>query len=183
MPKVFEIIKGTEAYQSIDKIFNRNKQYTKEFREEFRAKIGVEWENNCSSNVHQLLLEHIPEGTEDQFQKTEKLGRDCCFRVAKVKSKLNKAYLELIKKYNIVDYRLMDFILQHIGVATSSKVLKQASRAFDRYFLELNEDCPEWAIEELNKKDFLKEISEPEFLRLRADYLESLESQAKKEAS
>lgn len=186
---IFEIIPGTLQHAKMERIFNWTTQFNNpEFQAEFKQKIGVEQIDNCSTNTSQLLLEHTPEGTREQFHKELRVGKNCMFYAAKVKSALNKTYLELIKKYGIEEHRMIDFTFSYLHFNTS-RYISQVGRAFERYFLEVKRDCPASFLAEFRGMEFLKEISESEYLRARAEYMESVERQErekkteKKEAS
>jgi hypothetical protein len=171
---IFEILPGTPQNEGIHKVFNWDKQFTDEFQKEFKEQIGVEFNGNCSTNPHRLLLERIPEGQEKQFCKELQTGKKCMFYVARENSKLNKAFKALIEKYNIQEYRILHFSLQYIE-HSAGLAIKEYSQVFERYFIHLKNDYDERLLPFFRSAEWLKEIPESEYLRLRADYLDHLE--------
>jgi hypothetical protein len=176
--KVFEIISGTVQHEKIVKAFTWKNQFDNpDFQREFQEKIGVPFYSNCSVSTRCLMLERIPDNQEGQFSKNKVQGNKCTFFKAKKNSNLQKSYESLIRKHQIQEYRLMDFDLEFNLVSFGKKQIDHYSRAFERFFIVLTDDAYKETINDLSKRDYLKEVPRSEFLRLQADYLDFLDKE------
>jgi hypothetical protein len=174
---IFEIKQGTKQHEDIEKVFHWHEAFSNpEFISEFKQRIGVKPNKNCATDTSRLLLVYIPDGSREQFCKEQVRGENCLFYAAKGTSPLNKAYLDLIKKFQIVEYRLFHFCMSNFSVDVSNG-FKTFYPINDRYFAETRGKLSDYQINTMKSKDFLVEVPEHEFLRLRADFMESIEKE------
>lgn len=115
MKKFYRIKKDTEEYQTAYNIYHFKKAWrNQEFEKEFWEVIGVPPLNNLLIWPYALSLNTIPVGTRDQFKKNKRPSASGYVFEAKVKTDLNKKFLELVKKYNL-EYYEMSFLTIRLG--------------------------------------------------------------------
>jgi hypothetical protein len=178
MGKVFEIIPGTMQHEKITKVFTWKKQFDNpDFLREFKEKIGLPFYKTCATTTGGLLLTTIPNGQEKQFSKNLITGKNGIFHEAKRNSRLHKAFIGLIEKYKIVEYRTSFFTIEN---GLLNRDIDHYHQVFEqRFFIEMKQNADQADIEFISNLDFVREIPQSEFLRLQADYLDQLDKEAK----
>ncbi len=163
MNHYFEVLKGTEEYEILDKVFNWNNSFRdKKKAEELAGALGLENINDVGMNDSALALKEVPDKIKSQFKKNKYRG----FYIAKKNTPLNQAFLEWIKKYNVKKVPTAEFSSRFLPHG-----IKSYHRIFNRYFIRPK------TINLLAFKNHksLKEIKESNYLRLRAEYLDKIE--------
>lgn len=136
-----------------------------EIRKELEDLLEVNIEDNLGIVNYGLFLAEPNPKYIKQFKM--KKGD---FYVARKDSKLQKAYLEICKKYDLKIYSLTNFWLdtnltEGNGFSIDRKhCIKQISKVYDEWYIESS-------MNELNEFDWLELICEADFLELKSKYL------------
>jgi hypothetical protein len=156
--RFFEITKDSPAYETVEKLWNKNKVW-RAAAPEIEALIQCQVINNLRHVPGRLSLDHVPQHLEAFFNKRQSLP----YRQAKVKSDINKKFREISQKYGL--YHASPFDVANI----LDTVLQSGKETYHppidgRYYFQTER--------EIGNSAGLVELSEPEFLRMRADWLE-----------
>lgn len=177
METIYEVKQNTKEYGLIHNCFVWTKQFDNpDFQKEIHDLLGVPI-TSISTNIHRLLVIEIPKGLEKQFCVKMVPGKTCYFFAARQNSKINKAYLDLIKKYNIKEYR-MYFFYHHLPYS-GSQIVAYYSRIYERYFVICKDDAKEEILKSFDECLFLQRISNSTFYEMKAEFMKTLESEAK----
>jgi hypothetical protein len=167
MKRFFEVKKDTKAYELFSDLFNFELKWLA-LEKEIEEIIKSPMKKNLCLNINRLLLSNPPEECRDQFVKNpDNEG----FYKAKVRSQMNKDWLSFVKEKGLyIPY--IHFIAEELNISkvfgNDGVALKTAHKLGDKYFFE-----GLTTIKGSGKApDFTIEITEAEFLRLRADQLE-----------
>lgn len=162
--KIVKIKNGTDAWELMDKIFNYTKVWAKN-EQEISEFLGFPMNGNIAFQTTGLYV--TPEAIEKYRPEWDKEFRkqDGDLRQLKKNSKLFKQWIELCKKLELVVYRTWDFSMKYGFID---------GRTFhhygDEYHISFDNDDTN-----ISNYEWAEEISESEFLRIKADYLEKKE--------
>ncbi|OMD66033.1 hypothetical protein BSK62_13275 [Paenibacillus odorifer] len=162
--KIVKIKNGTEAWDLMDKIFNYTKVWEKN-EQEISEFLGFPMNKNIAFQTTSLYV--TPEAIEQYRPEWDKefKKQDGELRQVKKNSKLLKQWNELCEKLDLVVYRTYDFSIKYGFI--SGRTFHHYGEGYHISFD--NDDT------DISKFDWAEEISEPEFLRIKADYLEKVE--------
>ncbi|MDN9011084.1 hypothetical protein [Brevibacillus laterosporus] len=151
----------TEAWDLMNKIFTFQEKWV-EHREEIESFLGFSIDGNLYFDINDLVIDRkmVKPEWEKEFKKNSHPA------VTKARSKLGKQWIDLCKRLGLEVYRTSDFYIKFGFWGTSSKYHSINSD----YFVEFDKDV------DLGPREWAEEISELEFLRLRADWIEKSNS-------
>lgn len=158
--KYYEITLESPAYEMCGKFWGYKENWDKA-NEEITNLIGCDTNNNLIYNEHRLCLVDVPKPLKDQFCKN---GWDNN-RVypAKKSSDIQKQFLAIADKYQLVHYTLSD-------IATILGTFLQGGN--ESYHPPMDGKFYIQTERKITNMTGLVEIPESMFLRLRADWLE-----------
>jgi hypothetical protein len=164
MAKYAKVKENTEAYDLLYKIWNYTKKWD-EHNEEIEEFLGFKSNKSLYYNVNNLVIDrtYLPDEWEPQFKKNTYPAE------AKTKSKLRLAWIELCKRLGLETYSVRDFSFKY-GLYFNKVTLHNMN---DEYYLEFRDEGVEVSS---FKFDWIDEIEEPKFLRIKADFLENQKS-------
>lgn len=164
MSKFYKFIKGTDAWEALDKCFTYFEKW-KENREEIEQFLGFPMVENLYHDVDTLTINPkvMPDEWATQFKKYSTPA------VAKVNSKINKQWKELCNRLGLEVHRVSFFSFAY-GIYGGGTY---HSMYGDYYFAYTNEHRD---LKDEHISEIMEEISEVEFLELRAKHLKERES-------
>ncbi|MCR8979498.1 hypothetical protein [Brevibacillus laterosporus] len=151
----------TEAWDLMNKIFTSKEKWI-ENREEIESFLGFPMDGNLYININYLVIERkmVKPEWEMEFRKNSHPA------VTKVKSKLRKQWVDLCKRLGLEAYQTSDFYFK-FGLWGTPSLYHSIN---SDYFIEFDGDV------DLGPHEWAEEVNEPEFLRLRADWIEKSNS-------
>lgn len=169
MTYFFEIVPGTEPHKIADELFNYPKGWVNsEVEKEIKA-LGIDVNGNLNMWPFCLEVRYVPDSLRDQFKKNRN-NRGCL--EAKKKSDINQAFLKIVEKYGLIYRQSSDLTF---ALKCGFGYVREYTRIGDRYFAETEDGLNSDGLDFLRKSEALKEVSEPEYLRIKLEYLESHE--------
>lgn len=176
--KYFEIKPNTRQYNLATKIYTSKSEWNKkEVCDDLENAIGILVDKNLECNPLVLRLSKIPEGTRDQFKKSRtNMG---CY-TAKSYSDLNRRYLEVVKKHNLISYGMFEFTMESglYGFIHSLCPIKNGDSIL--FFVEVKSEISNDDLQKLRERDYLTEIKESEYLILKAEMIKEQEKREEK---
>jgi hypothetical protein len=156
--KVLKIKKESEAYELIYKCYHYHEKWN-EHKVEIEEFLGFEKNENLYHSVSALYInpKMIKEEWKDQFKKNTSPAQ------AKSGSKINKQWIALCKKLGLEVHDLQSFRIK-FGLYFHGFSIHNFS---DEYYIEFKDGLSGGSL-----NDWAEAISEPDFLRIKADYLE-----------
>jgi hypothetical protein len=142
----------------------------KEHKEEIEHLIESDWIENLLLRTESLCLENPPEHLKSQFKKWNK---DYKYE-AKKNSSINIAWLELVNKLGLEVYT-HGKLFGDIGVLFRTHGMKTLYPIMGSdYYFAVDQDKLNSVTNSLNwsENEWVEEVDEPTFLRIRADWLE-----------
>lgn len=131
---------------------------------EIREFVGLEkFDFECSQS--QLGISEVPEHLKSQFLKNP-VGK--MYR-AKLNSKINKQWIQFCEERNLHEVGSY-WIAQQLKVRGLYSVF-YALNVGDEYYFEVT--CGGYEIDHWRGLNYLEELTEPQYLRIKADYLEA----------
>jgi hypothetical protein len=170
METYIKVKEDTEAWNLFNELWTYQDKWRVN-REEIEAFLGIPLLKNFYYDINKLTIESnaVPEHLKNQFKKNSIPA------VAKSNSKINKDWVELCKKLKLTVVRTSD-----IAIALN------IFGAVDKYFAPMNGDfyfqarkdvSNSWdKVDDWSKLEWAEIITESDFLRLRADWLEKEEN-------
>ncbi|TPG74007.1 hypothetical protein EEL32_25460 [Brevibacillus laterosporus] len=156
------IKRETEAWELMNNIFTFQEKWVAH-REEIEAFLGFPMEGNLYWNIHSLVIDRkmVKPEWEKEFRKNTHPA------TTKSKSKLRQQWIDLCKRLGLEVYLTEDFALTY-GLWGMTTPLHSIDGS---YFVEFKRDF------DLSHYEWAEKVDEPEFLRLRADWIEKVNSQ------
>lgn len=173
----FKVLPETKEHELAYNIWHYVEAWKEDdFENEFREVIGVGCDKNLVMWPHVLQLKEIPEGTRDQFKKDKVDGGGTRVYEAKVRSPLNKAFLEIVKKYDLKYYEYSEFVWRFERLHSRGMVLHPFNHATE-FCIQMEKIKPEaWNYFKFHPS--LEEISETEFYTWKAEQAKEVNADA-----
>lgn len=153
--KYFEITPESPAYKMCGDVWNCNSVW-KKAEKDIVELLGTF--KDLAMNARRLYMRKVPDKLKGQFCKCNR-----GWYPAKVNSKVNKEFLEIVAKHE----------LYYAGAGEIALILGTAwSRGHESYHPPMNDKYYFETERSIKQEKGLIEVPEPEFLRLRADWLE-----------
>lgn len=165
MKKYFKVIEDTKAWRLFHKLWTHQDKWF-ENKEEIERVIGCEMDKNLIVATKTLMLANPPEHLRTQFKKNPNSFGSY---EAKKNSEVRKEFLELIDKLGLEEYNAV-FLSWELDIPDGARGYQKTYHPpmNGEYFFSV--DGGDWS-----ECKWCKEVDEPTFLRLRADWLEARE--------
>lgn len=170
--KYFEIKSDTREYNLANKIYTSHAEWSKkEVFDDLEKAIGIPITSNLECTPYVLRLHEMPEGTREQFKSKLIQGK----HEAKMSSDLNRRYLEVVKKHNLISYGMTEFALESRMFELIHALIPIKTKDGLRFFVEEKENISEEGHKKLSGYPFLVEFKESEYLQVRVEMLKEKE--------
>lgn len=163
----YKMNKDSKEYGLFEKYLNSPKRwYEPDIRKELEDLLEINIENNLGITPSRLCLVN----PNEKYMKQFKSIKENDFFIARKDSKLQKAYLEICKKYDLKIYSLTSFwldtnLIDGDGFSIYRKhCIKQIHHVYDDYYMESS-------TQELDEFKWLELVNEADFLELKSKYL------------
>jgi hypothetical protein len=173
--KYYKVKKGTKQWDCFNRFWTFEDKWM-ENKDKIDQLIGCPMEKNLRLATDALYLDNPPEHLESQFKKWHKdFGYE-----AKKNSQINKLWINLAKDLGLEVYRQFDFLGDLGLLFTDNKIDSFSPQMNNEYYFSVDEnkkdkghhrDKIDWST-----IDWVEEVDEPTFLRIRADWLEQQKS-------
>jgi hypothetical protein len=169
METYIKVKPNTDAWNLFNELWTYKEKWINN-KEDIENFLGFPMSDGLYFDITQLMVERkaLPEKWEDQFKKNSYPA------VAKMKSKVNKEWVELCKKLELKVVKTSDVAIP-LGVFGS--VDKYFAPMNGEYYFQARKDVSSsWdKVDDWSKLDWAEVIKESDFLRVRAAWLEANE--------
>jgi len=164
MTDYYEVIPNTEEYEMAHNVcYCVDDWRTDIVKSEFEQELGAEIKNSMCTDPHHLICSNVPDEFKSQFKKNEnRYGH----YEAKVKSKINLKFIEIVRNHNLKYYDMIHFTFMFNCIGYIKHLYHTKTKDTVRYFIEVQniESKPDY----FNDHKSLTPITESDFLTIRA---------------
>lgn len=164
MVDYYEVLPETDEYKMAHNVYYCVNDWRQQnVKDDFKKALGVEIRNSMCTDPNHLLCKSVPDSLKEQFKKNR---NSYGHYEAKVKSDINKKFLEVVEKHDLKYYDMVHFTFMFNCCGNIKSLYHTKVNGVVRYFIEVQniESKPDY----FNDHKSLKSVTESEFLTIRA---------------